>query len=106
MLQKNAAAHPNASATVPRSTMRRPRSDRMCRQIQTLPGASTAQPTASRKSASVRSDMPFPFAAQPSPSRAFFASHSAVSRLFSVASGLPVRIASISRPVRCIALRR
>ena len=44
--------------------------------------------------------------AQGSPSRAFFASHSAVSRLFSVASGFPVRIASISRPVRCIAFRR
>ncbi len=40
------------------------------------------------------------------PSRAFFASHSAFSRLFSLARGLPVRSASISRPVSCMAFRR
>ena len=36
------------------------------------------------------------------PSFFFFSSHSAVSRLFSVLSGWPVRIASISSRVRCI----
>jgi len=37
------------------------------------------------------------------PKRFFFSSHSAFSRLFSVASDSPVRRASISRRVRCIA---
>jgi hypothetical protein len=40
------------------------------------------------------------------PSRAFFSSHSAFSRLLSLARGLPVRRASISRPVNCMAFRR
>lgn len=49
-----------------------------------------------------RSRTPFPPHAY-SPSFAFFSSHSADSRLFVVASGLPERIASISSRLSCIA---